>query len=144
MTVSDSSSNHRELELKRPLAFIDLETTGLNILRDRIIEVGVLKVMPDQAKHQFYAMLNPEVAMPKSARRVHGITEDDLRDKPTFAKISRRLLTLLADCDLAGFNIVTFDIPLLQEEFRRIGMEFPLRGKHVIDVKPIYHNERTA
>lgn len=137
--MSDVSQNERRLVLRRPLAFIDFETTGLNVLRDRIIEVGILKIMPNGHKHKFYAILNPEVRMGKVAERVHGIRAEDLRGKPTFREIARRLLDLLAGCDLAGFNIAKFDIPLLQEEFRRVGVEFSLKDRHIVDAQRIYH-----
>jgi DNA polymerase-3 subunit epsilon len=137
--VSDSAQNKRRLVLKRPIAFIDLETTGLNVLQDRIVEIGVLKVMPTGHKHQFFAVLNPEVTIKKTAQRVHRIRDEDLKGKPTFREIADRLLDLLAGCDLGGFNVATFDIPLLQEEYRRIGMEFSLKGRHIVDAKRIYH-----
>lgn len=129
----------RELHLQRPLAFIDLETTGLSIFKDRILEIGILKIMPDGRKHQFYAQVNPEAEISGGATRVHGIKKEDLDDKPPFRTVASRVLELLTDCDVAGFNLASFDLPLLQEEFRRIGIDFSLAGRCVVDVKRIYH-----
>jgi len=112
----------RQLDLKRPLAFIDVETTGLSTLSDRIVEIGVLKIMPDGRKSQFYAKLNPECPISKAAVRVHGITNEEVENKPTFKMIASRLLQLLGECDLAGFNVAKFDLPFLREEFRRVAV----------------------
>jgi DNA polymerase III epsilon subunit-like protein len=133
--ATKTAHKKRQLDLKRPLAFIDLETTGLSTLSDRIVEIGVLKIMPDGHKHQFYAKLNPERPISKAAVRVHGITNKEVENRPTFKIIAPRLLHLLADCDLGGFNVVKFDLPVLQEEFRRVGLEFVLANRHVVDVK---------
>lgn len=129
----------RQLALSRPIAFVDLETTGFSPVSARIVEIGVLKIMPDGRKHQYYATLDPEVGISPEATKVHGITNDKVAGKPSFKEVAPRLAKLLADCDFAGFNIISFDLPFLQEEFRRAGVYFSLENRRVVDVKNIYH-----
>jgi len=129
----------RELVLRRPLTFIDLETTGLNSLIDRIVEIGLLKVMPDGSELYFHSIVNPEIKIPLEASHIHGITIRDVRDKPTFRTIAPRIAKFLADCDLAGFNLASFDLAVLQEEFKRSQVEFSLQDRRVVDVQRIFH-----
>jgi DNA polymerase-3 subunit epsilon len=138
-TTPNPAPTNRRLALTRPLAFIDLETTGLNTASDRIVEIGILKVMPDGRKHQFYAKLNPEQHISAGASGVHGIEDGEVANRSKFKDITPRVLELLADCDLAGFNVAKFDLLLLQEEFRRVGIEFSLANRGIIDVQRIYH-----
>lgn len=129
----------RQLVLTRPIAFIDLETTGLSTLSDRIIEIGILRITPDGHKRQFCTKINPERGISAGPSNVHGIKSEDVQNKPTFKDIAPRVLELLTECDLAGFNVTKFDLPLLKEEFRRAGIGFSLENRRVIDVKNIYH-----
>ncbi|MCU0392248.1 MAG: 3'-5' exonuclease, partial [Thermoflexibacter sp.] len=112
------------LKLKNPLAFFDLETTGINVATDRIVEIAVLKVMPNGEQIKFVERINPTVPIPIESSLIHGIYEEDIKDKPTFKQIAKNLAKLLEGADLAGFNIIRFDVPLLVEEFLRAGVEF--------------------
>jgi DNA polymerase III subunit epsilon len=129
----------RKLALSRPIAFIDLETTGFSPVSARIVEIGVLKIMPDGRKHQYYATLDPQLGIPPEATNVHGITNDKVSGKPNFKEVAPRLAKLLTECDFAGFNIISFDLPFLHEEFRRAGVPFSLENRKIVDVKNIYH-----
>lgn len=131
----------RQLELRRPLAFMDLETTGRSTLSDRIVEIGILKIMPNGRMHKFHAKLDPERPIRADASRIHGITNKQVEGNRTFKDVARRVFELLADSDVAGFNIAAFDLLLLQEEFRRVGMEFSLLNRLVVDVMRIYHKK---
>lgn len=134
-----SATTQHDLKLTRPLAFFDLETTGINTQSDRIIEIAVVKYPPRGTAKEFEHRINPEIPIPPSSTVVHGITDADVALAPTFGQIARRLLDFLDDCDLCGFNIRRFDLPLLQQEFRRCGMEFDAGGRRVIDVQTIFH-----
>ncbi len=128
-----------KLMLKRPLVFFDLETTGINIVKDRIVEISYLKVYPDGREEQKVYRLNPEMHIPEEATAVHHITDDDVKDKPTFRQFASQLVQVLIGCDLGGFNSNKFDIPLLAEEFERAGVEFDFKRCHFIDVQVIFH-----
>lgn len=128
------------LTLHRPIAFIDLEATGIFPDSDRIVEIGILKVRPDGKAFRLRRRVKPDIRIPKEAIRVHGITNRDVADKPGFKQIGRRVKRFIRDCDLAGFNLRNFDLPMLQAEFDRAGIEFSSDGRHVIDVKEIYHH----
>ena len=134
-----SPSAHHVLPLKKPLAFFDLETTGVNPRHDRIVEIAVLKYLPRSGSRSFEHRINPEIPIPAEAAAVHGITDADVALEPTFAQIAPRLIEFLDDCDLSGFNVRRFDLPLLQEEFRRCGLELDMQGRRVIDVQTIFH-----
>jgi DNA polymerase-3 subunit epsilon len=129
----------RHLKLRRPLAVLDLETTGTNPRTDRIIEISILVVRPDRRAKQHTQRLNPGVPIPVEATAVHGITDADVADAPRFADVAGGLLALLEDCDLCGFNLKRFDLPLLYTEFSRIGRSFVLEGRALIDAQEIYH-----
>lgn len=131
------------LKLTRPIAIIDLETTGTSVDGDRIVEIGILKVMPDGAFLRFTQRLKPGIKIPKEATRVHGITNDDVAGKPTFKAVARRIKKFIHRCDMAGFNLKSFDLPILEAEFKRAGMSFSYGELHVIDVKEIYHVHET-
>lgn len=133
----------RRLKLQRPIAVIDLETTGTSVDADRIVEVGILKVMPDGEMHRFRKRVRPEIKIPKEATQVHGITNADVVNEPRFGAIARDVLKFIRDCDLAGFNIKTFDLLMLQAEFERSGLDFSCDDRHVIDIKEIYHLHET-
>ena len=136
-----------KLNLQKPLVFFDLETTGINVSKDRIVEIACVKVMPDGAvitkpekegaENRF--VVNPEMPIPAEASAVHGIYDKDVEDKPTFRQIAKGLFKFLHGCDLAGFNSNRFDIPLLAEEFMRVGVDFSMEGRNVIDVQVIFH-----
>ena len=127
------------LRLTRPLAFIDCETTGLAPQRDRIVELAVLCCTPDGEQRSSCRRLHPGIPIPPAATAVHGITDEHVADCPSFAHIAASLARLLQPCDLAGFNLTRFDLPLLQAEFRRAGIDFPLANRDLIDVLEIYH-----
>ena len=128
-----------EINLKKPIAFFDLESTGLNISSDRIIEVCVLKINPDHSEESFVTRVNPTIPMSKEAIEITGITDDDLKDCPKFADIAPKLNKFIENCDLAGFNSNKFDLPLLAEEFLRVGIDFDMKKRRSIDVQVIYH-----
>lgn len=134
-----------KLNLKKPLVYFDLETTGLSIVNDRIIEISILKLFPDGKKEIKTRRLNPTIPISPSATDSHGITDDDVKDCPTFKQVARSLITFIGDADLAGYNCKNFDIPLLVEEFLRVGIDFPHPESKVIDVSNIFKKmeERT-
>lgn len=128
-----------KLSLKRPIVFFDLETTGTNIVTDRIVEISYLKVWPDGREEQKAYRINPEMHIPEEATAVHHITDDDVRDKPTFKQFGKQFAQILEGCDLAGFNSNKFDIPLLAEEFERAGVDFDFNRCRFVDVQVIFH-----
>jgi DNA polymerase-3 subunit epsilon len=128
-----------DLNLKNPLVFFDLETTGLNTTRDRIIEVSLLKVYPNGKEEVKTRRLNPEMPIPPESTVIHGITDEDVKDCPTFKQIAKSLADQLEGCDLAGFNSSRFDVPMLAEEFLRAGVDFDMSRRKFIDVQIIYH-----
>lgn len=135
------------LKLRRPLVFFDLETTGVNIANDRIVELGVVKIMPDGSIHtrpekegkENRYLINPEMKIPVESSLIHGIYDEDVKDAPTFRQISKGLFKFLHGCDLAGFNSNKFDIPLLAEEFMRVDIDFSTEDRNLIDVQTIFH-----
>jgi len=127
------------LQLKKPLAFIDLETTGINLGTDRIVEFAVVKILPDSTQIKKRKLLNPEIVIPKSASDVHGITDEMVKNAPTFKQVAQELKQILDGCDFAGYNSNRFDIPLLMEEFLRAQVDFDMRNRKLIDVQNIYH-----
>lgn len=128
-----------ELKLEKPLLFFDLETTGTNILQDRIVELSYVKVFPEGQIEEKSRRLNPEMHIPAEASKVHGITDEMIKDEPTFRQISKNLLEIFEGCDIAGYNSNKFDVPLLMEEFARAGLKFEIRGRRFIDVQTIFH-----
>jgi DNA polymerase-3 subunit epsilon len=134
-----------ELNLKNPLVFFDLETTGVNVVHDRIVEISFLKIFPNGKEEVKTRRINPEMPIPAEATAVHHITDDDVKDCPTFKKIARSLADQIEGCDLAGFNSSRFDIPLLAEEFLRANVDIDFSRRKFIDVQIIFHKkeERT-
>ena len=130
-----------KLKLTRPLVFFDLETTGTNITHDRIVEISIVKLMPDGTVVERSRRLNPEMPNPAEATAVHHITDDDVAGEPTFRQVAASLSKLLQGCDIAGFNSNRFDIPLLDQEFHRAGVDFDLNGVRFVDVQTIYHKK---
>jgi len=129
----------RNLKLERPLVGFDLETTGVNVDRDRIVQIALVRIEPGGARRTFETLVNPECPIPPEASAVHGITDADVRDMPTFGQIRRDVEEVLADADLAGFNSVNFDLPLLQAELRRVGSHFDFGGIRHLDAMRIFH-----
>jgi DNA polymerase-3 subunit epsilon len=129
------------IALQRPLAILDLEATGTAPHRDRIVEISVLKIFPDGRKLLRERRINPGVPIPSDASAVHGIYNDDVAHEPDFPQIATGLAELLRDCDLAGFGIVQFDLPLLRAEFERAGVDFDIEGRRILDAKAIYHHK---
>ena len=128
-----------KLNLKRPIIFFDLETTGLDIAKDRIVELCYIRVEPNGNEEARSMRINPEMHIPEVASSVHGITDDDVKDCPTFADVAPQLAATFEGCDLAGFNSNRFDLPLLAEEFMKAGVNIDLSHVQAIDVQNIYH-----
>lgn len=127
------------LQLTRPLAIIDLETTGVNLGTDRIVEIAIVKVLPDGKKMVKRKLINPEIPISQASSDIHGITNEMVKDAPAFRAVANELKQFLDNCDLAGYNSNRFDIPMLVEEFLRIGMDFDGRGRKLLDVQKIFH-----
>jgi DNA polymerase-3 subunit epsilon len=128
-----------KLNLKIPLSFFDLETTGTNISQDRIIEIAIVKVMPSGEILKKTNLVNPTIPIPASSSAIHGIFDHDVKDKPTFKELAREYAKFLEGSDLAGFNILKFDVPVLVEEFLRSDVEFDYTRKRIIDAQRIFH-----
>ena len=128
-----------KLNLKNPLVFFDLETTGLNIASDRIIEIAYLKVFPDGREESKTMRINPEMPISPGAMAVHGITNEELKDCPPFKEIAQSLANEFEGCDYAGYNSNKFDLPLLAEEFLRCEVDFDLKKRKFVDVQVIFH-----
>lgn len=128
-----------KLQLQRPLAFIDLETTGINISTDKIIEIAVIKISPDGNKQVKRKLVNPQMPIPQGPSAVHGITDEMVKDAPTFKQIANEIKQFLEPCDLAGYNSNRFDIPMLVEEFLRAGIDFKMDGRKMVDVQKVFH-----
>jgi DNA polymerase-3 subunit epsilon len=128
-----------KLQLNRPLAFIDLETTGVNISTDRIVEIAIVKINPDGTKQVKRKLINPQMPIPPGSSEVHGITDEMVKDAPTFKQVANEVKQFIEGCDLGGYNSNRFDIPMLVEEFLRSGMEFSVEGKKLVDVQKVFH-----
>ncbi len=128
-----------KLQLTRPIAFIDLETTGVNISTDRIVEIAVVKVNPDGTNQVKRKLINPLMPIPKASSDVHGITDDMVKDAPSFKQVANEFKQFMDQCDLGGYNSNRFDIPMLIEEFLRVGIEFSVDGKKLVDVQKVFH-----
>ncbi|HEY9256627.1 3'-5' exonuclease [Chitinophaga sp.] len=127
------------LLLKRPLAVIDLETTGTNVASDRIIEIAIIKVFPDKSTQSKVKRINPGMPIPAGSTAIHGIKDEDVKDAPTFKQAAHELKQFMDNCDLAGYNSNRFDIPLLVEEFLRAEIEFDVSKRKFVDVQRIFH-----
>ncbi len=128
-----------ELNLSQPLAFIDLETTGIKVATDRIVEICIVRVNPDGSQKTLTLRINPGIPIPPETTAIHGITDDDVKDAPRFRDVAHDLARYLDHCDIAGYNSNHFDIPLLVEEFLRAEVEFDLKGRRFVDVQNIFH-----
>ena len=128
-----------KLNLKRPLVFFDLETTGVDTAKDRIVEISMVKVMPNGDEIVRTRLINPQMHIPEDATAVHGITDEDVKDQPTFAQIAKSLSQFIEGCDFGGFNSNRFDLPMLVEEFLRAGVDVDFKNRKFIDVQNIFH-----
>lgn len=130
-----------KLNLRRPIVFFDLETTGVNILKDRIVEISLVKILPGKEHEPIVKTrrINPEMPIPAEATAIHHITDADVADAPTFRQVAHSLADQMRGCDIAGFNSNRFDIPLLDEEFHRAGVDFDFHRAQFIDVQTIFH-----
>ncbi len=128
-----------KLNLKRPIIFFDLETTGVDTSRDRIVEISMIKIMPGGEEIVKTRRLNPGMHIPEEATAVHGITDDDVKDCPTFAQIAKSLGQFVQGCDFGGFNSNRFDLPVLVEEFMRAGVDVDFKRRRFVDVQNIFH-----
>lgn len=128
-----------QLQLSRPIIFFDLETTGTSVTSDRIVEISLIKVYPDGHTEEKSRRINPECHIPEQSTAIHHITDEDVKDEPTFRQIANSLLAIFEDCDIAGYNSNKFDVPLLIEEFGRAGLSFDVAGRNFIDVQGIFH-----
>ena len=132
------AKHQRKLSIVRPLTFIDLETTGSILGLDRIVEVGALRIIPEGGEMEFETRVNPEMAVTPEATKRHAITNAEVKNSPTFAEVAPRLHDFLKDSDLAGYNLINFDLPMLQSEFHRVGHTLSMQGRRVIDVMDIF------
>lgn len=128
-----------KLNLRRPLAFFDLEATGVNVGTDRIVEIAILKAMPDGSEETKSLRINPEIPIPLASSIIHGIYDADIAQAPTFKEVAPSIAEFLGDADLAGFNSNKFDIPMLLEEFLRAGIDFDMSARKFVDVQNIFH-----
>lgn len=127
------------LQLTRPIAFIDLETTGVNLSTDRIVEIAIVKLKPDHTRERKYFLINPEMPIPQASSEIHGITDDKVKDAPTFREKANEIKQFIENCDLGGYNSNRFDIPLLMEEFLRAELEVNLSNRKMIDAQHIFY-----
>jgi len=128
-----------KLNLRNPLCFFDLETTGTNITHDRIIEIAVIKMMPNGETIRKTNVLNPTIPILPESSAIHGLKQEDVKDKPTFKEVAKEYMRFFEGADLAGFNVLKFDIPMLVEEFLRAGVEFDYTRKKIVDAQKIFH-----
>lgn len=128
-----------ELNLKNPIAFFDLETTGLNISKDRIVEIAILKVNVNGSEEKKCLRVNPGMPIPKESSNIHGITDEDIKDAPVFKEVAKDIAKFIEGCDLGGYNSNRFDIPLLAEEFLRADVDIDMRKRKFVDVQTIFH-----
>ena len=130
-----------ELKLEKPIVFFDLETTGVNIGSDRIVEISILKIYPNGNKESKTWLVNPEIEIPATVSAIHGITNERVVTEPTFKELAHTVNEMISGCDLAGFNSNRFDIPLLAEELLRAGIDFNMINRKAIDVQVIFHKK---
>ncbi len=130
-----------KLRLERPIVFFDLETTGTSVTHDRIVEISIIKVYPDGSETVHTRRVNPGMHIPEEATAIHHITDQDVADQPTFDIIAPKLADFITGCDIAGFNSTRFDVPLLDQEFHRAGIDFDFSGVRFIDVQNIFHKK---
>ena len=127
------------LSLTRPIAFIDLETTGVSLSTDRIVEIAIIKVLPDGSRQTKRKLINPQMPIPASSSDIHGITDEMVANAPTFKQVANEIKMYIENCDLGGYNSNRFDIPILMEEFLRCGLDVDLSTRHMVDVQHIFY-----
>jgi DNA polymerase III subunit epsilon len=127
------------LQLKRPIAFIDLETTGVSLSTDRIVEIAIIKLLPDGSRQVKRKLINPQMPIPKVTTDIHGINDEMVKDAPTFKQAANEIKVFIDGCDMAGYNSNRFDIPILMEEFLRVGLEVDLSKRKMVDVQHIFY-----
>jgi DNA polymerase-3 subunit epsilon len=134
-----------ELKLNKPICFFDLETTGIDVAKDRIVEIAVFKVYPNGNKESKTWLVNPTIPIPPQATAIHGISDEKVANEPTFKELASQVYNMIKDSDLAGYNSDRFDIPLLAEELLRAGVDFDMKNRVSVDVQTIFHKkeERT-
>lgn len=130
-----------KLQLNRPIIFFDLETTGVDIINDRIVEISLIKVLPNGDTEQKTRRVNPEMPIPPEATAVHHITDDDVRNEPTFRQLAKSLAKIFEGCDIGGFNSNRFDVPMLDQEFQRANVDFDFSRAKFVDVQTIFHKK---
>lgn len=130
-----------ELQLNRPICFFDLETTGVDVAKDRIVEISILKVYPNGNKESRTWLVNPGMPIPPQSSAIHGITDEKVASEPTFKELSKTIYQMIRDADLGGYNSDRFDIPLLAEEMLRAGVDFDLGNRVTVDVQTIFHKK---
>ena len=130
-----------ELQLKKPICFFDIESTGVNVVKDRIVEISIMKVFPNGNKESRTWLVNPEMEMPEEVVAIHGISNEKVANEPTFKELAHRVHDMIKDADLAGYNSNKFDIPLLAEEFLRAEIDFDFSKKRAVDVQNIFHKK---
>ncbi|MDX2443296.1 MAG: exonuclease domain-containing protein [Bacteroidales bacterium] len=128
-----------ELNLNNPIAFFDLETTGINIVSDRIVEISILRISPKGEEEVLTERINPGIPIPQESSKIHGITDQDVKNAPSFKEVAKKLAKFIEGCDLGGYNCNKFDVPLLAEEFLRVGVEVNFKKRKVVDVQVIFH-----
>lgn len=128
-----------QLELKKPIVFFDLETTGINVTNDRIVEISLVKILPNGTEDKKTMRINPTIPISKEATSIHGISNEDVKNEPTFADVAKNIAKYIEGCDLAGFNSNRFDIPMLAEEFLRSEIDIDLKRNKFVDVQVIFH-----
>ena len=128
-----------ELILNKPIAFFDLETTGIKVATDRIVEISLIKIHPSGKQEVYTKRINPGMPIPPRSTEIHGITDEDVKDAPRFEEIAKEVSNFIGNADLAGYNSNKFDIPLLVEEFLRADVDFDLKGRRFVDVQNIFH-----
>jgi len=128
-----------KLNLTRPIAFIDLETTGVNISNDRIVEIAIIKILPDGTRQVKRKLINPLIPIPSGASDVHGITDEMVKDAPSFKQVANEIKQFMDNCDMGGYNSNRFDVPMLIEEFLRAGVSFSVDGRKLVDVQKVFH-----
>ncbi len=127
------------LQLNRPIAFFDLETTGVQVAQDRIVEISIIKLHPDGSEEVMTQLVNPGIPIPAETSAIHGITDEKVKDSPSFKELAPQIREFIGDADLSGYNCLKFDVPLLMEEFLRNEVDFEMKGRKVVDVQNIFH-----
>ncbi|NNF01206.1 MAG: 3'-5' exonuclease [Bacteroidia bacterium] len=130
-----------KLKLSKEISFFDLETTGIMIGKDRIVSIAIIKVKPDGSREKLYRLVNPGMPIPAETTAIHGISDEDVKNEPGFDVVGKEVLAFLGNSDLAGYNSNKFDVPILIDEFYRVGIEFDMKGRRLVDVQNIFHKK---